>query len=200
MVAQSSDLNWIAATTAHEWAHNYLTLRPLGLLYDASPQLRTMNETAAELVGSEIGALVIQRYYPDLAPAPPRFRNRLARNLPPESPDDQPRFDFRAEMRTTRVRADELLAQGQIEEAEAYMEARRTVFWENGYGIRRLNQAYFAFYGAYAGSPGGGPEGADPVGPAVRLLRRRSASVAEFLDTIAWFTSVEELRAYLGLP
>jgi hypothetical protein len=74
------------------------------------------------------------------------------------------------------------------------------VFWENGYRLRKLNQAFFAFYGAYDGAPGGGAAGADPVGPAVRLLRRRSASAGEFIQTIAWFTSVEQLRTYLGLP
>jgi hypothetical protein len=201
MVAQVGDLNWIAGTTAHEWAHNYLTLRPLGLLYDATPELRTMNETAAQLVGDEVGALLMRRYYPDLAPAPPGFRNFIDRSLPPEArPTGRPGFDFRAEMRVTRVRADELLAQGRIAEAEAYMEQRRAVFWENGYRIRKLNQAYFAFHGAYNGSPGGGASGADPVGPAVRLLRRRSASAADFLQTLAWFTSVEQLRSYLGLP
>jgi hypothetical protein len=200
MVAQSSDLNWIAATTAHEWVHNYLTLRPLGLLYDATPALRTMNETTASLVGDEIGALVMQRYYPDLAPPPRAFENALPRLEPAERPEAAPRFDFRAEMRRTRVQADALLAQGKVEAAEAYMEARRRVFWENGYRIRKLNQAYFAFYGAYAASPGGGAEGADPVGPTVRLLRRRSPSLAEFLNTIAWFSSLEALRTYLGLP
>ena len=42
------------------------------------------------------------------------------------------------------------------------MEARREIFWQNGYAIRKLNQAYFAFYGAYADIPGG-PAGEDPV-------------------------------------
>ncbi len=67
---------------------------------------------------------------------------------------------------------DELLAAGKIEEAEAYMEARRQVFWDNGYAIRKLNQAYFAFYGAYADVPGGRgrrrprrPGGACPARP-----------------------------------
>lgn len=201
MVAQSSDLNWIAGTTAHEWAHNYLTLRPLGLLYDVSPALRTMNETAAELVGDEVGELIMRRYYPDVAPALPGFRNFIDRSAPPEQQaTGRPGFDFRAEMRVTRVRVDELLAQGQVVEAEAYMEQRRAVFWENGYRLRKLNQAYFAFYGAYNAAPGGGASGADPIGPAVRLLRRRSANAVEFLQTIAWFTSVEQLRSYLGLP
>jgi hypothetical protein len=200
MVAQSSDLNWIASVTAHEWAHNYLTLRPLGLLYDASSELRTINETAAVLVGDEIGALIMRHYYPDIAPPPPGLRNFLDRSLAPELDPGRPGFDFNAEMRQTRVNVDKLLAQGQVAEAEGYMEERRQMFWENGYRIRKLNQAYFAFYGAYAaGSSGGGAQGADPVGPAVNLLRRRSANIAEFLSRIAWFTSVQELRAYLGL-
>ena len=53
------------------------------------------------------------------------------------------------------------------------MEARRRIFWENGYKIRKLNQAYFAFYGAYADKPFSAA-GADPVGNDVRLLRARS--------------------------
>jgi hypothetical protein len=200
MVAQSADLNWIANVIAHEWAHNYFTLRPLGALYEATPELRTMNETAATLIGDEVGPLVMRRYYPDLAPPPPAFRNFIDRALSPEEQPGRLGFDFRAEMRITRVRADELLALGKIEEAEAYMEQRRQAFWENGYRIRRLNQAYFAFHGAYNAAPGGGASGADPVGPAVRLLRRRSASLAEFMTTIAWFSNVQDLRAFLSLP
>ena len=67
-------------------------------------------------------------------------------------------------MHKTRVHVDELLAEGKIDEAEAYMEQRRQIFVQNGYYIRRLNQAYFAFYGAYADVPGGAA-GEDPVGP-----------------------------------
>ncbi len=200
MVAQSADLRWITSVVAHEWIHNFLTLRPLGLLYDTSPELRTLNETTAEMLGDELGALLMRRYYPDLAPAPAPFRNFLGRERPAAETASPPAFDFRAAMRETRVRADELLAQGRLAEAEAYMEARRQVFWDNGYRLRRLNQAYFAFYGAYNAAPGGGASGADPIGPAVRLLRRRSATLAEFLNTISWFTSVDQLRAYLGLP
>jgi hypothetical protein len=199
MVAESSDLNWIASVTAHEWAHNYLTLRPLGINYFTSPELRTMNETTAEMVGSEIGALVVARYYLDLMPPAPPFRNSLLRDLPPEGENAAPAFDFNAEMHTTRVRTDALLAEGKVEEAEAYMEERRRFLWDHGYQIRKLNQAYFAFYGAYAAGPGGAP-GADPVGPAVRLLRRRSPTLADFLKTMAGFSSYEQLRAHLGMP
>lgn len=197
MVAQSSSLNWIASVVAHEWAHNYLTLRPLGLNYETSAALRTMNETTAELFGNVVGALLMERYYPDLQPPPAPFGNLLPRIVPPEQ-QTPPGFDFRAEMHTTRVRADELLAAGQIDEAEVYMETRRQFFWANGYRIRKLNQAYFAFYGAYAAG-GGGAAGIDPIGPAVRLLERRSSSIAEFINTMAGFTSFEQLEIYLGL-
>ncbi len=65
------------------------------------------------------------------------------------------------------------LPQGKIDEAETYMEQRRQLFWQNGYLIRKLNQAYFAFHGAYADVPGGAA-GEDPVGPAVRALREKA--------------------------
>ncbi len=198
MVAQSSDLNWIATVVAHEWAHNYLTLRPLGLRYLETPELRTMNETTASLVGDEIGGKVIARYYPELAP-PETFATVLRRDAKPPTTTYE-RFNFRAEMRVTRLHVDDLLAAGRITEAERYMEERRAVFWDNGYRIRKLNQAYFAFYGAYAPSSGGGAGGADPVGPTVILLRRRSASVQQFLDRIAWTSDIDTLRGELGLP
>jgi hypothetical protein len=111
------------------------------------------------------------------------------------NPGDLPRrpFDFRREMHATRIHVDRLLAAGSIDEAEAYMERQRQVFLRNGFLIRRLNQAYFAFYGAYAEAPEG-PAGADPVGAAVRRLRAQSASLADFVNRISWMTSAEQLE------
>ena len=188
MITETSNLNFLTEVVAHEWVHNFLSLRPLGLNYFTSPELRTMNETAAALAGKEIGLAVVERFYPELLPPPP----------PPEAPSEPgepappPAFDFRDEMRQTRVTVDQLLAEGKIEEAEDYMEARRQVFWEQGYRIRKLNQAYFAFYGAYADAPGGAA-GEDPVGEAVRDLYASSPSLEAFLKRIAWMTSFDKL-------
>ncbi|HSJ87315.1 MAG TPA: hypothetical protein VK909_08915 [Anaerolineales bacterium] len=194
MVMETTDLNWTLDTIAHEWTHNYLNLRPLGLNYSTTPELRTMNETTASIVGGEVGKYVLQEYYPELVPAAlTPNRVSLDTRMLPTGKLDAPPFDFRAEMHTTRVRADELLAEGKIEDAEAYMEQRRQVFWQNGYLIRKLNQAYFAFHGAYADVPGGAA-GEDPVGPAVRALRAQSASLADFVNTIAWMTSFQQLQ------
>ncbi len=189
MVQQTSNLNWLSEVVAHEWTHNFLTLRPLGAGYMSSPEMRVINETAASIAGKEIGLRVLERYYPELVPPPP------APVDPGAPPPEPPAFDYRAEMHETRVTADQLLAEGKIEEAEAYMEARRIVFWENGYRhLRKLNQAYFAFYGAYADQPGGAAGGVEnPVGAAVRALRAQSDSLADFLNRISWVTSFEEL-------
>ncbi len=191
MVQRTAALDWLPNTIAHEWIHNWLTWHPLGLNYETTPQLRTMNETTAEIAGREIGQAMLRRYYPELAAkyAPQtishaRTRSRLD-------------FDYNAEMHTTRVHVDELLAEGKIEEAESYMEQRRLFFWDNGYAIRKINQAYFAFFGAYADVPGGAA-GEDPVGPAVRALRERSLTLRDFLHSIAGMTAFSQLQAAIA--
>jgi hypothetical protein len=73
------------------------------------------------------------------------------------------------------------------------MEARRVFFWEHGYRIRKLNQAYFAFHGAYADEPGGAA-GDDPVGSAVRSLWGAINSPADFLRLVAGLNSYEALQ------
>ncbi|MCJ7825100.1 MAG: hypothetical protein MUP44_09395 [Anaerolineales bacterium] len=189
MVQESTTLTWIVEVIGHEWIHNYLSLRPLGLNYFTNAELRTMNETTASLMGKAIGREVIRQYYPAL--------------LPPETVSiassgeaEPPAFDFRKEMHETRIQADALLIAGEIEAAERYMEARRQVFWEHGYRLRRLNQAYFAFHGAYADEPGGAA-GVDPVGEAVRALWEYSPAPAEFLRKMAWMNDYAELLAAL---
>ena len=191
MVMRTTDLHWLSDTIAHEWTHNWLSLRPLGLNYETTPELRTMNETTASIAGQEIAAIVLEKYYPALA---------TMDTIQPINLTDRPEktdFNFNAEMHLTRVRVDELLAQGRIAEAETYMEQRRLFFWKNGYPIRKLNQAYFAFYGAYAETPGG-PAGEDPVGPAVRALRAQSGSLTHFLKTISQMHSFQQLLAAIN--
>jgi hypothetical protein len=112
-------------------------------------------------------------------------------------------------MRVTRVEVDRMLAEARaakqasdpaeaatwIEQAEEYMRQRRKFFAEHGYLIRKLNQAYFAFNGAYADEPGAAGE--DPVGPAVKRLRDRSPSLRAFLDRMAPLTTFDELKRAL---
>jgi hypothetical protein len=195
MVMQTSDLNWLAEVVAHEWVHNFLTLRPLGINYLSSPELRTINETTASIAGKEIGRALIERYYPELAPPPPPEEPPASAS--PAQPAEPPAFDFQKEMHLTRINVDRLLAEGKVKEAEDYMEERRVFFWDHGYRIRKLNQAYFAFYGAYADEPAGAA-GEDPVGAAVRQLRAQSPSLSVFLNRISWISSFEQLQQLVG--
>jgi hypothetical protein len=188
MILETTDVNFLADVVAHEWAHHWLTLRPLGIRYGQGPALYVMNETVASLLGKEVGPLVVARYYPDLLPPPPPppFIGPL--------PAPQPvTFNFRGEMRQTRIWVDALLADGRVEEAEIYMEERRRFFAANGYQIRKLNQAYFAFYGMYADSAGAA--GGDPIGPAIVALRESSPSLGAFMRQMGNLTSLEDLWA-----
>ena len=194
MVMQTADLVWLTEVIAHEWTHNYLTLRPLGINYNTSPDLRTINETTASLAGKELSRMWLERFYSTLLPEPEQ--ETPAPSVPVPG-DEQLAFDFRVEMRDTRITVDEMLANAEVEQAEAYMEARRQFFWENGYLIRKLNQAYFAFYGAYNDEPGGGAAGTDPIGPAVTALRAQKSSLKSFLWEISWVTSFEGVQGLL---
>lgn len=199
MVISTSSLPYLIETVAHEWTHNYLNLRPLGLHYSASPELRTMNETTASIAGEEISQAVIRNFYADLLTTSNTPYQTYDIRYPGNSTKSGiSSFDFRQEMYQTRVRVDELLSQGKIQEAEGYMEERRQVFWENGYSIRKLNQAYFAFNGAYA-DQAYSAAGEDPVGAAVRSLRSHSSTLAEFINKMSTFSSYDQLYTLVNV-
>lgn len=191
MIAESSNLSHIIQTFAHEWLHHYLYFHPLGLSYFTGDALageaRIINETTADLFGREIGALVIERYYPEL-PLP-----MLPDDTPPVPPDPQA-FDFADAMHTTRSHVDDLLADGAVTAAETYMTQRQHIFYDNGYHLRRINQAFFAFYGGYqAGGGIAGAGGADPIGTTVVHIRQLSASPYEFIQHVQTITTRQQL-------
>ncbi|MEB2287979.1 MAG: hypothetical protein OZ934_07705 [Anaerolineae bacterium] len=185
--------------TAHEWAHHYLVFYPLGWEYNARAETRIINETTATFFGRAVAQRVIARYYPELpVPQYPSFlvasavtSQEAAPQAPPGDPDAPPPFDYAREMGATRARVDFLLWQGLVEAAEAYMDAQQRKFARHGYPIRKLNQAYFAFYGGYQGEPGAG--GTDPTGPAIEGILARSATLEDFLRTLRGITGREQL-------
>ena len=69
------------------------------------------------------------------------------------------------------------------------MEARRLVFADNGYFLRKLNQAYFAFHGSYADRP----TAVSPIGDQVRQVREQSATLKEFIETMSRVSSYDDL-------
>jgi hypothetical protein len=183
-VTDEASLRFTLDAAAEEWLHQYLFFRPLGILYtldltgiSRNYEIAVINETVAGIAASEIGAIIYQKYY--------------AADETDTSPSqaDLSGFDFNREMREIRRRVDDLLAQGEIEAAEEFMEERRQFLATQGYHIRKLNQAYFAFYGAYADDP----TSISPIGAELRKLREQSGSLKEFLDTAAVLTSRQDL-------
>jgi hypothetical protein len=186
MVVDRASLRWVLSTVAHEWTHNYLVFHPLGWNYFKSQELTTMNETVAEIVGNEAGDMVLMRYYSELVPVAP--------SQPMTATAEAPAFLFQIEMRLTRLETDRLLAAGDVAGAEAYMEARRQEFVANGYPLRVLNQAYFAFHGSYGTSPAS----TSPIGPDMDRLRGLMPDLITFLETVRAFTTPEDLAKALA--
>lgn len=200
MIVETASIARAVEVTAHEWAHHYLFFFPLGLEYSRLAETRILNETAATFFGREIALKVMARYYPESPPPVyPSFSAPAAppadEDSPPRDPDVEGPFDFARELNLTRVQVDFLLSQGQIEAAETVMEYRRREFARHGHPIRKLNQAYFAFYGGYQGEPGAG--GADPIGPGLEELRALSPDLRAWMDTIRGITTRAELLAAL---
>ena len=183
VVSGSGSLQHAVVTTAHEWLHHWFFFQPLGQGFWESPEMTTLNETAATMAGREIG----DRAYSAIT-GQPVFRN------PPSSQDRDPSgFDFHAAMRETRLQTEELLAQGKVEAAEAYMEERRKLMAVNGWYIRKINQAFFAFHGSYATSAAS----ISPIADQLDQLRSRSDSVEDFIKTVAGFGSYPEFLEHL---
>ncbi len=182
LVTESASLEFVIDTAVEEWLHQYLAFKPLGFLYildltgiSRNYEIATMNETLAGIVSKEIGAIIRQKYYPEYETSTQQ--------------EQESGFDFNLEMREIRRAVDEYLAQGEIERAEEFMEEKRQYLASMGYYIRKLNQAYFAFHGAYADKP----TSISPIGVELRQLREQSASLRDFLNEVAAMTSRQDL-------
>ncbi|TET16460.1 MAG: hypothetical protein E3J75_05180 [Dehalococcoidia bacterium] len=183
-VTDGAGLRFTIDMATEEWLHQYLVFKPLGFLYlldstgvSRNYEIATINETLVSMVSKEIGTIVVERYYSQY-----------------ENGDNQTQivdseFDFNREMRDIRRAVDKYLAQGEIEQAEEFMEQKRQYLASKGYYIRKLNQAYFAFYGTYADSP----TSISPLGLELKKLRSQSASLKDFLDKVAAMTSRQDL-------
>jgi hypothetical protein len=222
MIQESGNLPRVVETFAHEWLHHYFFMYPLGRSFfiDTGPigrEALAINETAANIFGREVGRKVLERYYPEfLEGAQSVGIPVLVSNM--QQPDT---FNFAAAMHRTRTTVDEMLMiidmtqqkadawqnRGNEEQAEAleavvdhqierlqdFMTLRQRLFEANGYNIRKLNLAYFAFYGGYQSEGVPGIAGTDPIGPAVEDIFAMSADLQQFVRTLRTVTTREAL-------
>ena len=177
LVSDVHPLRTVLQTAAHEWLHAYFFLRPFGQRYRTSQEMFTLNETASDMAGRELGDMAFARMAGDLSISSRRY-------MSPEERDPT----FTLEMRETRVKVEELLGLGKVEEAEQYMKERWWRLRLGGYGLRKLNQAYFAFHGTYAEDPAS----LSPVGDQLEELRSLVPDVEAFVKTISRVSSYQE--------
>ncbi len=163
-------------TAAHEWVHHYLAFYPLGARYFLSSDAESINETVADIVGDEVGAMVIERFGDPTTPAPPR---------------ESPSIDRNEVLRNLRIEVDDLLAAGRVDDAERRMDEVRDELCAAGVCIRKINQAFFAWFGTYAARP----DSVDPLGPQLRELRALSADLGDFLARVRGAGGRDDIEA-----
>ncbi len=183
MVYQTSDIRRALDVAVEEWFHQYLALQPLGFAYvlditglRSDYDIIIMNETVAGIVSKEIGGKVYRKYYAEDEEA------ILSK--------DENNSEFEKLMSEIRIEVDGYLDEGQVTEAEEYMNEMRDFLESKGYYIRKLNQAYFAFHGTYADDP----ETAIRIGRDLQDLRDRCSSLREFLNKVTVMTDQEDIR------
>jgi hypothetical protein len=177
LVNDLGELRSISRLAAHEWLHQYFTFHSLGRHYRSSSEMLAINETAADMAGRELGDILFARMGGDLSVSESRYLSVEQRNPA-----------FTREMRETRQRTEELLDEGKIAEAEQYLKERWWFLRLRGIGLRKLNQAYFAFYGSYAASAAS----ISPIGAQLTELRQRFPGVGGFLNVVATISDYDE--------
>lgn len=187
-VSPNVDLHDTLILASHEWLHHHLFFTALGQRWGAGGALTSINETVANIAGEELGDRAYERFTGRPVDRPPW---RPPAPFAPAEPEPGV-FDFRREMRGTRLRLDELLALGRTAEAETYLEERRQRFVAEGHALRRLSTAYFAFHGTYGDSPA---SGASPIEPQLRAVRAGAGSLQEFLRRVGRITDAARLEA-----
>ena len=180
----------------HEWLHGYLMFYPFGRAYFVDDEMRSVNETLADVFGREVGQMVYSRIFdePYVAPVRPETAFLSWRSVNgSSSKGNLDQFNFNQFMSETRQHTDSLLLDGLIEEAEAYMETRRIELLGHGYSIRKINQAYFAFHGTYAESP----SSSSPIASYIWDLREQVDTVGELVKMLRGLTAYDEFEQLL---
>ena len=184
-IRNTSSLHSALNLISHEWLHHWLIFRPLGKKWFEGGELRTINETVANIFAEEIGdetylLITGQKIIREpWVPATQRSQIIVSNQ-----------FDYKAEMRRTRQKLEALLSVGSVKDSQIYLEDRRRFFVNQGYNIRKLNNAWFAFYGSYADSGGS----ISPIESQLRFIRLQSIDLRDFLSKVKQIDEVGQLE------
>jgi len=187
VIPDDAGLERLLELASHEWLHTYLFFYPLGQGLFRDDDMFTLNETLANMFGREVGRLAYEVLTGERLPEPPSADDG-------SEEVDAAVFSFNRFMHETRLHTDELLEQGEIEEAERYMEDRRVELNSHGYDVRKINQAWFAFHGTYADSPAS----ISPIAGELEELRGLVPGIGEIVRLVRGVSSYEGFQALLA--
>ena len=182
LVSDEHELRQIFRTAAHEWLHNYWFFRPFGQSMWDSDEMYTLNETAADIAGDEIGDLAFSNFGGDLSDP----GNKYLTNT-----------DYQSQVATilkeTRQKTEMLLEENKVTEAEAYMKSQWWRLKLSGYNIRKINQAFFAFRGNYATSS----SSTSPIGDELKEYRGFFSNSGSFIRSLSKIKNYDQFRKEL---
>ena len=181
-VSDKYDLRQIVRTAAHEWLHNYWIFHSFGRNMWDSPEMYTLNETAADIAGNELGDLAFIR-----------LGGTIQNNSSKYGSVEVSHPHLTRILRDTRQAVESLLQQGETEEAEKLMRESQWTQKLGGYSIRKINQAYFAFRGNYADSPAS----TSHIGAELKEYRSLFHTTGEFVKSLSKIKSYEQFKQVL---
>ena len=182
-IPKNKNIKDVFIISSHEWIHHYLFFTNLGQNMFKSTEMRILNETLASRVSEELFIHIVKYLNQE-------YGLNLKDDFDNIKTDNVNKFDFRDEMIKTRIKTEFLLKENKIIEAENYMELQRLIFVDNGYNIRKLNQAYFAFYSSYADSAASNTS----IGNELDEFRNYFTSLENFILEIKNISNYEEFQ------
>tara|TARA_A100001037_G_C15149127_1_gene638043 strand:- start:1708 stop:2724 length:1017 start_codon:yes stop_codon:yes gene_type:complete len=169
IIKETNNYGNLFKSHAHEWLHQYLIFFPLGRAYFDDPKMKTVNETLANIYSERLLLSICSK---DI-----RLKDKICDDNKLTSD-----FNYGSFIRNLRLEVDKLLESGKISESEELMESARMKLENEGYYIRKINQAWFAFNGTYADSPTSSSnidleiesfiESQESIGVAIKKLRK----------------------------
>jgi len=184
----NSDLQTLE-TIAHEWMHHWLFFKPLGRQYFKNSFSKQLNESVAQLVGKEIGI-----YAYELVSV--CYSNTTNQKTTEKQTSDFKKQYFFETIQKLRVKVDVLLSQGDVGQAEIIMESTAKTLIDNGYKLRKINQAYFAFHGLYGDDPGSNTN----ISKQLTDIRKEYDNLKSFMTAVGSIKTEKEFsQLYLEL-
>jgi len=176
IIKESDNPRQLFLTFSHEWLHHYLIFYPLGRSYFSDIKMKEINETLANIFSEKLLVNLCSNEF------------ELKKEICLVGEKEKNEFDYSSFMRNLRAEVDNLLSEGKILVAEKLMNKATYTLRNNGYNIRKINQAWFAFNGTYADSP----SSTSNIDKELLEFFNNHSSIKEAVDKLKYINSIKD--------